>query len=462
MQQHAGCIFPSTMSSAFENQTTSYEPAPAVFSPNRESANEIAEYFDRLWPIMRSITGDGVRRSHDILSELVPLKRSEIPSGTRCYDWTVPKEWFVREAYLTDPSGKRIADIANNTLHLVSYSIPYRGRVSRQELEQHLYSIPDQPDAVPYMTSYYEPRWGFCLSHNVRKSLHDGTYEVVIDSGHVDGSMTMSEAILPGEEPGEVLISTYTCHPSMGNNELSGPLVAAFLYRRLAALPRRRLTYRFVFLPETIGSIAYLSLHGDHLTRNMVAGYVLTCIGDRAPFTYKRSRRGGTLADRACLYALRQLAGDQLRVLDFAPSGSDERQYCSPGFNLPVGVIARSIFGKYKEYHTSLDNRDFICFEKLVESVDACFAACSVLDKNIVYRNLLPFGEPHLGSRNLYPTLGGARRPQESVTATKWLLNLSDGEHDLLGIAERSGISFEVLHEVAERCISAELLERVR
>jgi len=429
--------------------------------PLRETADEVAAYFDRLWPLLRSITGEGVRRTHDILGELVPLERIEIPSGTRCFDWTVPKEWICRDAYVIGPDGRRLLDVRQNTLHLVNYSIAFRGVLSRAELDEHLYSLPEMPEAIPYVTSYYAPRWGFCLPHAMRTSLPEGRYEVVIDAEHVDGSLTLSQAVLPGKEPAEVLISTYTCHPSLANNELSGPLLAAFLYRRLAAIERRRLTYRFVWLPETIGSLAYLARYGEYFRRRLVAGYVASCVGDRGPLTYKRSRRGDGAADRAALYALRRLAGDSLRVLEFEPSGSDERQYCSPGFDLPVGVIARSIYGAYREYHTSLDNRNFISFDSLVESVDAYLAVLGALDANATYRRTAPCGEPQLGRHGLYPSLGGPTVRDESLVALRWLLNLADGEHDLLAIAERSRVPLSALADATRRCLAAGLIERV-
>lgn len=424
-----------------------------------ETPAEVAELFDRLWPLLRSLTGEGVRRTHDILGELLPLERIEIPTGTVCFDWTVPKEWVVREAYVVAPDGSVILNLADNNLHLVNYAAPFRGRLTRQELDRHLHSIPELPDAVPYVTSYYEPRWGFCLSHNQRQALADGEYEVVVDTDLIDGSMTLSHAILEGDTADEVLISTYTCHPSLANNELSGPIVAAYLYRRLAALPQRRLTYRFVIAPETIGAIAYLARHGEHLREHLVAGYVLSCIGDDAPFTYKRSRRGDSLADRAAVLALGLRDGPEPLVLDFWPSGSDERQYCSPGFNLPVGVVARSIYASYPEYHTSLDNRDFISFEALVESVDACEEICRVLERNLTYRNLYPYGEPQLGKRGLQSTLGARRERQERTAAIKWLLSFADGEHDLIAIAQRSGMDFWLLDEAARDCERAGLLK---
>ena len=421
---------------------------------------EIAAYFDRLWPILRSLTGAGVRESHDILGELLPLGRFEIASGTQVFDWTVPPEWVVREAYVVTPDGRRILDVRENTLHLVNYAVPFRGFLSREELEPHLYSLPDQPDAVPYVTSYYTPRWGFCLAHRERERLPEGVYEVVVDTEHLDGSrggaMTLSEAVLPGETDEEVLLSTYTCHPSLANNELSGPLVTAFLYRRLARWKRRRYTYRFAFVPETVGALAYLTLRGEGLKRNLVAGYVVTCAGDDAPFTYKRSRRGDTLADRAALHVLGRLPDTRVRA--FFPQGSDERQYGSPGFNLPVGSIMRSVYGTYPEYHTSLDNRDFISFRALQGSVDVYERVLGALEQNSRFRNLAPYGEPNLGKRGLYPERG-TERPEERVAATLWVLNYSDGLHDLLQIAELSGLELGVLADAARACVGAGLLE---
>jgi aminopeptidase-like protein len=431
---------------------------PQITQPESDAVEQIEVLFDRLWPLLRSLTGDGVRATHDILSEYVPLQRIEVPSGTRVFDWIVPKEWVVREAYVFAPDGRRILDVADNNLRLVNYSVPFRGTLSRVALDEHLHSRPDMPDAIPYVTSYYEPRWGFCLSEKERSALPDGDYEVVVDTELKDGALTISEAVLPGLESEEVLISTYTCHPSLANNELSGPLVAALLYRRLAAWPERRLTYRFVFAPETIGAIAYLALRGDHLREHLVAGYVATCCGLDTHFTYKRSRRGDSIADRAALHALKALDAAH-RVRDFAPTGSDERQYCSPGFNLPVGSLIRGAYGEYPEYHTSLDNKALIDFVALRGSVDAYEVICRTLDRNVSFENLLPYGEPQLGRRGLYPTLGAADQA-ERVQAMMWVLSLSDGEHDLLSIAERSGLSVDQLWPAAMAAEKAGILRR--
>jgi aminopeptidase-like protein len=424
-----------------------------------ELASDIARYFDRLWPLLRSLTGAGVRSTHDILSELLPLERMEIPSGTQVFDWTVPHEWVVREAYLVDPQGRRVLDVRTHNLHLLNYSAPFRGTLSRGELDAHLHSLPDQPDAIPYRTSYYERRWGFCLSHRDRQALAEGMYEVVIDTDFIDGSMTLSEAVLPGESADEVLFSTYTCHPSMANNELSGPLVTAFLYKALARRPRR-LTYRFVFLPETIGSLAYLHLRGEHLRQRLAAGYVVTCIGLDAPFNYKRSRRVPSLANRAAEYCLSAASSTAATVHDFTPASfsSDERQYCSPGFDLPVGVFSRTRVGEYPQYHTSLDNRALVSFDAMAEAVGVLSGVCDVLDANVMPRNISPFGEPHLAKHGLYPTLGASRDRRAVVDATMWVLNLADGTNDLLAIAERSGVDIHLLADRARACRDAGLL----
>lgn len=424
-------------------------------------AKEIETYFDRLWPILRSITGEGVRQTHDILSEIVKLERTEISSGTQVFDWTIPKEWKVNEAYIIDPNGKRILDVKENNLHLVNYSIPFRGILSKSELGGHLYSLPDKPTAIPYVTSYYSPRWGFCLSQQERDKLPDGNYQVVVDTELFEGSLTLSEAVLQGESQDEVLISTYTCHPSLASNELSGPLVTAFLYKELARLEHRRLTYRFVFLPETIGAITYLHLRGEHLKKHLVAGYVVTCIGDAGNFTYKRSRQssiGPTLAlvDRAAEHVLKH-SERAYKVLDFSPLGSDERQYCSPGFNLPVGSLMRSQYGTYPEYHTSLDNKDFVSFEAMAESVQMYLSVMKTLEQNRIYKNLFPHGEPQLGKRGLYETLGRNTIPELS-SAVFWLLNYADGEHDLLDIAEKSDYSVELLDKAAKACLEAKII----
>jgi aminopeptidase-like protein len=426
-------------------------------NPGDEAA-ALERYFDRLWPLPRSITGAGLRETLAILGELLPLEITEVPSGRAVHDWIVPKEWSVKAAYIVTPDGRRICDFAVNNLHLLGYSQPFRGRLGRAELDQHLYSLPEQPDAIPYLTSYYTPRWGFCIAESERRALPEGEYEVVVDATHTDGAMTLAECVLSGERSEEVLLTSYVCHPSLANNELAGPLVLAFLYRRLRALPRRRLTYRFVLTPETIGAIAYLARRGQHLKRHVVAGYVVSSVGARAPLVYKRSRRETSLADRAALHALRRLDGG-MEVTPFVPTGGDERQYCSPGYDLPVGSVMRSLPATYPEYHTSLDDKSFIDFAVMRRTIDALETLCRVVDANRRYRRTDPHGEPFLTRHGLYPTLGGRKDALEIVPPLMWLLNLADGEHDLLAIAERAGADVLELDGLAAQCVARGVLE---
>lgn len=302
-------------------------------------AQELESLFDRLWPILRSISGPGARQTHEVLGEIAPLKRIEVPSGTRVFDWTIPKEWRVQEAFVLCPDGRRILDVRDNNLHLLNYSAPFRGIVSQQELDRHLFSRPNLPDAVPYVTSYYKERWGFCIADSERRNLPDGDYQVVIDADLVEGSLTLSECILPGESDEEIFFSSFTCHPSMANNELAGPLVQAVLCRELARRASRRYTYRFVWHPETIGSIAYLHLRGDTLKRRMAAGFGFCCVGDGRRLTFKESRCGTTLADKVAEFCLKRYASKQTFIKPFEPFDGDERQYCSPGFDLPYGCF---------------------------------------------------------------------------------------------------------------------------
>ncbi len=417
--------------------------------------------FDRLWPLDRSLTGPGVRATHDILGELLPLERTEVPSGTAVFDWTVPPEWSLGEAYVIAPDGRRILDAGENNLHLVGYSSPFRGTLSRAELDTRLHSLPDLPDAIPYVTSYYNETWGFCISQRDRDALPEGDYEVVIDTTlDPQGSLTLSEAVLPGDSDREVLISTYTCHPSMANNELSGPLVAAFLYRRLAARPDRRLTYRFAFQAETIGAIAYLAQRGAHLRDKLVGGLVATCVGLDAPFLYKRSASGDTAIDRTAEQVLRERGNDH-DIVDFYPWGSDERQYCSPGFELPVGCLMRGSFFERPEYHTSLDNRDLISFAALSETVSVYEEICRALERNATYRNLVGCGEPQLGRRGLYPTTGARREVEQERQDLMWVLSMSNGRRDVIDIAQRSGATLARIDAAARKCLDAGLLERL-
>lgn len=421
----------------------------------------IESYFDRLWPLNRSITGPGYRASLDVLAELMPMERLRFETGRRVFDWVVPEEWNARAAYFVDPHGIRHADYAVNNLHLVSYSVPVNGTMALAELRPHLYSIPDNPDAVPYVTSYYARNWGFCLTDRELRQLPDGTYRVVIDSELYDGHVEVGEAVLRGDTDQEVLFSSYLCHPSLANDQLSGPIVLAFLYERLGAMPQRRYTYRFVIWPETIGSLCYLSLRGQQLKERLVAGFQLACLGDPGAFTYKLSRRGDTLADRAARIMLRDRGTH--RIVPFDPSnGSDERQLCAPGFDLPFGGLLRTMYGVYPQYHTSLDNKACISLEALAGSVEAAADLAAALEKNERWRNTVQFGEPQLGRRGLYPNVSSSLILAEDVQAAMWLLNFADGRHDLFDIAERSNQKLAALVRAAEPLSAVGLLEKIR
>ena len=420
---------------------------------------QLEKYFDRLWPIMRSLTGDGNRKTLGILSELVDLKITEVPSGTTCLDWTVPPEWNIREAWIKNGQGHKIVDIADDNLHILGYSVPFNGELGFDELKPHLYTLPEQPDLIPYLTSYYQRRWGFCLSHDQFLKLdRNDTYHVFIDSSlDEQGTMTTGEAVLKGKSEEEILFSTYICHPSMANNELSGPLVTAFLYKKLKQKKNRKYTYRFLFAPETIGSIYNLSVKGMYWKKNLQSGFVINCVGDPGAFTYKKSRRGNSLADRVAEAVLKQTE-KQYKIIDFVPRGSDERQFCSPGFNLPVGSLMRTMYGQYPEYHTSADNKNFIDFEAMEKSVLKYLELVEVLEKNEKYLNNLPYGEPQLGKRGLYPTLS-EKDKSSFVDAMMWMLNLSDGENDLIAISERSKIKFKELIPVLDILMEKNILK---
>lgn len=414
-----------------------------------EISNRLERRFDRLWPICRSISGPGFRASLDILREIVPFEDLAFASGERVLDWTVPDEWTPRAAWLLDPAGRRFVDFAQNNLHLLGYSQPFRGRISLDALREHLYTLPEQPEAIPYLTSYYKPRWGFCLTHREYLGLAPGEYEVCVDTELRPGRLVVGEAVLPGSSDREVLFSSYLCHPSMANNELSGPLVLAHLYERVAAMPARRYTYRFVIGAETIGAIAYLSRRGEHLRRHLDAGFQMTCLGDPGAFTLKTSRRADTLADRAAATALRDRG--TFRTERFDPSdGSDERQWCSPGFDLPVASVMRTMYGKYPEYHTSLDDKRCVSFDAMAESIEAYVDIVGVLESNAFWRSTSPYGEPQLSRRDLYGGVGSQKRMPLEDKAIFWALNLADGRHDMIAIAERAGLPFAAVRSACE------------
>jgi len=422
---------------------------------------KIELFFDKLWPLNRSLTGNGNRETFKILSEIVDVNVSEIPSGTKCFDWTVPPEWNVNEAWIKNSKGDVIIDFAKNNLHLLGYSEPFSGILSYEELKEKLYTLPDQPTLIPYLTSYYQRRWGFCMAHTQFLELDKNeTYTVLIDSSlDAAGSMTMGEAVIKGSTDKEIMFSTYICHPSLANNELSGPLVSAFIYGKLKEKNNLKYSYRFVFVPETIGSISLLSSKGNFFKENLIAGFVVTCIGDDGSFTYKKSRDGNNLVDRASELILSQ-SNQDFSIIDFFPSGSDERQYCSPGFNLPVGSLMRTMYGIYPEYHTSGDNKDIISFSAMEDSVNMYLDIIEVIEKNDFYINTLPYCEPQLGKRGLYPNLGSQKIKEDFVSGMMWILNLSDGNYDLIDISLRSKIPVKKLYPILEKLIEEGILVR--
>jgi aminopeptidase-like protein len=427
--------------------------------PARSTAtvgDEMYELAGRLYPICRSITGNGVRDTLRLLGEHVPLDVHEVPTGTPVFDWVVPPEWNVRDAYVKNSRGERIIDFQRSNLHVVSYSVPVHTRMSLAALRPHLHSLESCPDWIPYRTSYYQPTWGFCLSHRQLLALPEDEYEVCIDSTLTDGSLTYGETLVTGDTDEEVLISCHICHPSLGNDNLSGIVVAAFLARALAASPRRY-SYRFLFVPGMIGPITWLAKNETQLHRTK-HGLVLACIGDSGGFTYKRSRQRTADIDRAVMHVL-QSTGRPYTTLEFSPYGYDERQYCSPGINLPVGCLMRTPHGEYPEYHTSADDLSLVRPEALAESLRICLTIADVLDGDGRYLNQSPKCEPQLGRRGLYGSMGGAD-PRVEQLALLWALSMSDGSHTLLDIAERAGLPFATLKRAADALESKGLLAR--
>ncbi len=422
-----------------------------------EIGKELHDFAAELYPICRSITGDGIRRTLGLIHNKIPMQMSEVPTGTPVFDWTVPKEWNIRDAYIKDAAGKRVVDFLECNLHVLNYSTPVHATISIIELKPHLFTLPENPDWIPYRTSYYQQNWGFCLPHNQLLALQDGNYEVCIDSTLEDGHLTYGECYLPGRSTDEVLISCHACHPSLANDNLSGLTVAALLAQFLSGRDLHY-SYRFLFIPGTIGAITWLAQNSESAGR-IRHGLVLTCIGDAGGFHYKKSRRGNAEIDRAAAHVLRH-CGDSHEILEFSPYGYDERQYCSPGFNLPVGCMMRSVWGSFPEYHTSADNLDFIRPASLAESLRACAAVMDVLENNRRYCNLSPYCEPQLGKRDLYRSTGG-QAVDDEISARLWVLNLSDGEHSMLDIAERSGLPFSAISDAGELLCQSGLLSVV-
>ncbi|MFH8253491.1 DUF4910 domain-containing protein [Streptomyces roseolus] len=417
---------------------------------------EMHALVERLYPLCRSITGDGVRATLDVVGEYVPLRVHEVPTGTRVLDWTVPREWNIRDAYVADATGRRVVDFAASSLHVLGYSVPIAATMPLSELRGHLHTLPDQPDLVPYRTSYYTPEWGFCLSQNTLDALPDGPYEVRIDSTLADGHLTYAEHVVPGRVADEVIVSSHVCHPALANDNLAGIAVAVFLARALAE-GTPHYTYRFVFAPGTIGAITWLARNAERIER-VKHGLVLACAGDRGRLTYKRSRRGDAEIDRVVRHVL-EASGRPHELVDFTPYGYDERQYCSPGFDLGVGSLSRTPYGGYPEYHTSADDVDFVSPEAMEDTLSVCREAFAVLDRNRRYVNLSPYGEPQLGRRGLYDSLGGRSDAKQAQLAMLWVLSLSDGGPSLLDVAERSGLPFDAVATAAEALRDAGLIK---
>ena len=428
------------------SQATEAEPGRGV---------EMHALIRELFPVCRSITGDGFRTSLRRLSAIAPIELHEVPTGTRVFDWTVPKEWNIRDAWIADATGRRWVDFKVSNLHVVNYSVPVRARLSLAELRPRLFTLPEQPDLIPYRTAYYQEDWGFCLSQRILDQLPEGDYDVCIDSSLEPGHLTYGECVLPGALEDEILISIHSCHPSLANDNLSGMVVGATLARELSAMPRRH-TVRVLFIPGTIGSITWLALN-EAAAGRVRHGLVLSCLGDSGRPTYKRSRRGNALVDRAAAHVLRTAGAHAIR--DFIPYGYDERQYCSPGFNLPVGCLTRTPNGEFPEYHTSADNVDFVQPAALEGSLALAQSIIEVLEHDATYVNLNPKCEPQLGRRGLYRNTGGTTPPGFEM-ALLWVLNLSDGGHTLLDIAERSAMTFGTIRRAAIELEGVGLLGR--
>ncbi|OCL27610.1 hypothetical protein U472_03390 [Orenia metallireducens] len=421
----------------------------------QEEIKEIEKLFDRLFPICRSITGPGLRESLDILGEYIPLERFSVKTGTNLLNnWVVPEEWRIYEAWLKGPDGEKIVDFSDHNLHVVNYSIPVDKKLSLTELKDYLYTIPDLPEAIPYVTSYYKRRWGFCMRHKTYEKLKEGEYHAYINSELLDGQLDYGHAILPGQTDREILISTYLCHPSMANNELSGPLVATFLYNRLKKWQNRRFTYRFIFIPETIGAIAYLHRFGTNLKEKLYSGLVLTCLGGETRLNYKLTKRGDAPVDKVVKHFFKDKYLENLNIpnghiRDFIPLyGSDERHYCSAGFNFPVGQMARLVYG-YPEYHTSLDNKELITIKSLNQSINDIEKVLKGLELNGYYINQYPYGEIKLDQYNLYPNINFSKNGNKDkfndidingrqFSQILTLLSYADGTNSLIKIAEKN------------------------
>jgi aminopeptidase-like protein len=419
---------------------------------------ELTGLIRELYPICRSITGDGLRQTLAILQRYVPLVLSEVPSGTAVLDWVVPREWNIKDAWIKNAAGERVVDFRASNLHVVNYSVPVAGVFQLSELRPHLHTLPQQPDAIPYRTTYYEESWGFCLSQRQLDALPEAAYEVCIDSTLAPGSLTYGELLLPGSSREEILISTHVCHPSLCDDNLSGVVVALFLARALAQQSERRYSVRFLFAPGTIGAITWLARNESRASL-VKHGLTLTCLGDEHPFTFKKTFAGEHEIDRMVASVLKT-SGYPHKLVDFFPYGYDERQYNSPGFRLPVGSLMRGRHGSFPEYHTSLDNLGFVSAPRLTESYRVLHDVVQALQRNVYYRNLQPYGEPQLGKRGLYRAMGGTGLPGLQF-AMLWVLSMADGQKSLLDMSERSGIALNDLHVAADLLVEHQLLARV-
>jgi aminopeptidase-like protein len=421
-------------------------PAPSIVG------EELVELMRELFPLPRSLTGSGVRDTLAVLGRDVPLEMIETPSGTAIFDWIVPREWNLRAAWIDGPNGERVLDAANSALHVLGYSIPVDAVVPLDELRRHVFTHTEDADLVPYRTSYWAEQWGVCMSRRQLESLADGDYHVVIDTSLEDGALTSGEVTIAGLSDAEFLLSTYVCHPALANDNLSG-IVVLWALARVLADQRLEHTYRLLWSPGTLGPLCWLDRNRERLDR-VHHGLVLSCVGDPGPLRYKRTRRGDASIDRAAAYVV----GGEVRgiVSDWQPSGGDERQFCSPGFDLPVGCLSRTPHGLFPQYHSSADDMTLVTPEALGAAFRAALEIIDLVETNTAYRNLSPYGEPQLGKRGLYQSVPDGTRPEEALL---WVLSLADSM-DLLGIAERSGLPFAAIRDAAAALESHQLLER--
>lgn len=422
---------------------------------SRSLGQEIHQLIENLYPICRSITGDGFRESMQVLKQHIPIELHEVATGTQVFDWVVPREWNIREAYIKNSKGEKVVDFQESNLHILNYSVPVDKKVKLAELKEHLFSLPEHKDWIPYRTSYYKENWGFCITQRVLDGLADEEYDVFIDSSLENGHLTFGEYFIKGELEDEFLISCHSCHPSMCNDNLSGMGVATFLAKYLSGR-KLRYSYRFLFIPGTIGSITWLALNEEKVPQ-IKHGLVMACVGDSGKMHYKKTKHGSAEIDRVAMHILRH-SGEEYEILDFSPYGYDERQYSSPGINLSIGNLSRTPHGRFPEYHTSADDLDFVKPESLADSFSKYAAIIETIDNNKRYMNTNPKGEPQLGKRGLYSTMGGRKDASAYEMSLLWVLNMSDGQNTLLDIAERSGMAFASIHEAAMALFDCGLL----